>query len=392
MIADDELATLLGPLDQFAAVHERALRKWGPAAIDLSYPNPRVHRDSRAHRLLADIAAELDPDRLQYTPFGGATIVRRRIAAVLTRLTGLRHGVHDIAMTPGATAALNIAISTLFRPGEELLVATPCWMDYPIYIREHGLRCRMIAAGDGKRLDPDAIARAWGPHTAGLIISQPTCPTGVQHTAAELAGLAGALAEAGRGRARPPVLISDEVHRDQSWAGEPFVSPVASYPDTVSVYSFGKAWSMQGQRTGYLALSPRLTGHDDAVAAVARRLRCSGFCAPTALMQQVVGRLCGLEPDLGPLREDQVAVRGRLAAAGYGVVAGQSTVFVYARSPEPDEVAFTTRLALEHGLIAMPSAIFHEPGHFRLALNVTGDRLDEAMDRLATVGRPAVTG
>lgn len=382
MIDQEEFSALLRPLDDFAAVHARALRRWGGGAIDLSYPNPRVHRDPRAHQVLVETAARTAPDDLQYTPFGGATIVRRKVAASLSRRTGLRYGFRDIALTPGATAALNVALPVFFRPGDEVLLVTPCWMDYPIYLRQHGLRYRLVGSGPDRRLDPDAIARAWGPDTAGLIISQPTCPTGVLHDEPELAALARVLTAAADRHGRRPVLISDEVHRDQRWGDQPFVSPARAYPQTVSIYSFGKAWSMQGQRTGYLALSPGLAGHDEAVVAVERQLRASGFCAPTALMQQVAARLCDLEPDCRTLRADQEMVRERLSAMGYPVVAAQGTAFVYARSPDPDEVAFTTRLAGDHGLVAMPSRIFHEPGYFRLALNVGTERLDEAMNRL----------
>jgi aspartate aminotransferase len=382
MIADEELETLLAPLDDFGRVHARTLRRWGEAAVDLSYPNPRLHRDPRAHRVLAETAAAMAPDALQYTPFAGATIVRRKIATALSR-SGPRYGYRDIALTPGATAALNVALPVLFQPGDEVLLVTPCWMDYPIYLREHDLRYRMAGTGPGKRLDPEAIRRAWGPDTAGLIISQPACPTAVLHDRPALAALARVLTEVSAGRARPAMLISDEAHRDQSWGRQPFVSPAALYPETASIYSFGKAWSMQGQRTGYLALSPALTRHDELVTATERRLRVSGFCAPTAVMQQVAGRLCDLEPDCRALAEDQRRLRAALAAAGYAVVPGEGTAFVYVRSPDPDEVAFTTRLARDHGVLAMPSSIFHEPGFFRLALNVGGDRLAAAGDRIA---------
>ena len=387
MIPADEIEVLLGPLGDFAQVHERALRRWGPDVIDMSYPNPLVHRDPRAHRLLAGTAAAMSPDKLQYTPFGGATLVRRKVAAALSRQTGLRYGYRDVALTPGATAALHIAISALFQPGDELLLVTPCWMDYPIYIREHGLRYRTVPSGNDKRLDIAAIAQAWGATTAGLIISQPNCPTGVLYTKDELTELAVLLSSAGQGRDRPPVLISDEVHRHQNWGDAEFTGPATVYPDTVTIYSFGKAWSMQGQRTGYLALSPRLQAHDHFTAAVEQRLRVSGFCAPTALMQQVAGDLSGLEPGLGSLGTDQARLRTRLADQGYTVIPAQGTTFLYARSPHSDEVAFTTHLALEHGLIAMPSRVFHENGHFRLALNVTDHDLDEAAVRLGAARR-----
>jgi len=48
-------------------------------------------------------------------------------------------------------------------------------------------------------------------------------------------------------------LISDEVHRRLAWSGSAFHSPLLSYPRSLSVYSFGKALALQGQRIGYVA-------------------------------------------------------------------------------------------------------------------------------------------
>jgi hypothetical protein len=73
-----------------------------------------------------------------------------------------------------------------------------------------------------------------------------------------------------------------------------------------------------------------------------------------------------------------------LAAAGYQVVDAGATVFVYARAPIDDEWRFVTRLA-GAGVLALPSALFHEPGYFRLALNVSRPDLEHVADALAEV-------
>lgn len=363
-------------LERFAALHART----GPSAIDLSYPNPRVIRDRRAFDLLRDVLDGTRPEDLQYTPMGGGTVARRRIAGALNRSFGLRLGHRDVVLTPGATAALVVALTALFRPGDEILVVTPCWMDYPLYLHRAGLTMTPVPSGPGKRLDLDALAAACGPRTAGVIISQPVCPTGVLHTADELRRLAGLLAEHGRRYGRTPILVSDEVHRDQVWDAGPAAVPMSWHPSTVSVYSFGKAWGLQGQRTGYLALGPGLAGQAEAVE---RAMRSTGFCAPTALMQRLIPRIADLAPDVRSLADDQRWARRRLTEIGYRVIDGQGTAFVYAECPDgTDDEQFVRELA-ECGVLAMPSSIFHEPGCFRLALNTERAELDEALRRLA---------
>lgn len=377
------LDSLLEPLESFGRLHGATLRRWGPAAIDLSYPNAKAERDPRGRLALVEMAGRLTQQELQYTPFGGTTPTRRRIAAGLSRQVGVDFGHHDILLTPGGTAALMVAFMVLFPPGCEVLVTTPCWMDYPLYLHRLGISCRLVPTKESKRIDPAAIEAVWGPRTRGLIISQPNCPTGIMSSAEELAELGQVLRALGERHGRRPVLVSDEVHRDLTWGETGFVSPLRHYPQSLSVYSFGKAWALQGQRTGYLALSPAFNPHDTTLHRLERTLRVSGFGAPTALMQRVAGQLCGLAPDHRVIGDDQRRLRRDLADAGYRVIPAQASTFVYAESPDADELAFTHRLATEHGLLVMPSRLFHEPGFFRIALNEDRRRLAEAVERLA---------
>lgn len=382
---DDNRESLLAePLERFAALHAATMRG-SRAVIDLSYPNPRVARDSRAFELLGCLLARSSQEDLQYTPFGGGTVVRRRIASALSRRFGLRLGFSSITLTPGATAALNVAFAALFRPGDEVLVVTPCWMDYHLYLLRLGLNTVEVPSGSDKRLDLDALAAALGPNTAGVVISQPACPTGVLHGPSELDALAGVLEKASAKFGRRAILVSDEVHRDQVWDGGTLVSPMQVYADTVSVYSFGKAWSLQGQRTGYLALGPALSKREELIVRVARAVRSMGFCAPTALMQRLVLEIVDLEPDSGRLRQDQLRTRALLADLGYQAVPAQATGFVYVCCPPgSDDWGFVDRLA-GHGILAMPSALFHEGGYFRLALNVAAEEFTEVGRRLRAV-------
>lgn len=380
---------LAQPLERFARLHTATMRS-APGLLDLSYPNPRVDRDTRAFGLLREVARRVPQRELQYTPFGGGTVVRRRIASALARRTGVPLGHRDIVLTPGATAALTVALAALFRPGDEIQVVTPCWMDYPLYLHRLGLRTRLIPSGPDKRIPVERVVAAAGPDTAGLIIGQPACPTGVVHSDAELEALSEALHAIAARTGRRPVLISDEVHRDQIWGDAEFISPMQVYPDTVSVYSFGKAWSLQGQRTGYLALGPRMRHHDEAVIHVERALRSTGICAPTALMQRLVLEIVDLEPDQGPLRRDQTLLRAELRRLGYRIVDGQATAFVYIRCPDGvDDWEFVTNLAGQR-LLAMPSELFHEGRHIRLALNVGAERFGEIGRRLLAAA-PATT-
>jgi aspartate aminotransferase len=377
-LAADEAGSAL---ERFHELHARGWRRPG-GVVDLSFPNPRTRRDDEAFVRLRELAARVEQEQLQYTPFGGRVTARRRVAAALSRRTRVPVGFADVFLTPGATAALVVAVDAFFRTGDEVLVVTPGWMDYELYLLRRGIRPVRAPCGPDKRLNVDAVVDRCGPRTAGVILSQPGCPTGVVHSEESMARLSDALQLAARASGRRIVLLSDEVHRDVVWDGSaPVASPMRLYPQTVSVYSFGKAWSLQGQRTGYLALGPGLRSAADRVR-VDRCLRGTGFCAPTTLMQLLVIEMADWVPDQRSLGEDQVRVREALGEIGYEVVAGQATYFVYVRCPHGmDDWSFVELLS-RHGVLALPSSVFHEPGYFRLSLNSDRGVLSEAVERL----------
>jgi len=385
------LRDLSAPLEEFGRLHASTLRRFGSRAVDLSYPHPRGHLDDRPYRALAELAAGATADDLRYSPFGGFTTARRRVADVLAEQHGAPYTYRDVILTPGATAALNIALTALFSPPDQIMLITPCWMDYPLYLTNLRLGCVLVSSDDRKHLDLDAIERHWTPRTRGLILSQPASPTGVCYRLDEITQLAALLTRLGHGRRRPPLLINDETHRDQVWADQDVPAPARAYPHTASVYSYGKAWQMHGQRTGHLAIHPGIARRDELRDQLALATRATGFCAPTALTQQLLTVLSPYTPDLGSLASLQHHARGRLQQAGYEITRAAATHFVYARAPSADDNQFVRRAA-DHGVLIMPSRLFHEPGHFRIALNTGGTALDHALDVLTELRAAQAAG
>jgi aspartate aminotransferase len=379
-----DLNEMLEPLEAFGRLHAKTIRRFGPRAIDLSYPSPRICYDTRAYQLLSELASQASVKELQYPPFGGLTQARRRIASALSACYGITVGFREITLTPGGAAALHTTLRALFTQEDQVMLVAPFWMDYPVYLRDLGISPVTVPSKRDKHLDLAAVEAAWTPATRGIIISQPACPTGVVYTADELGDLAALLRMLGKKYGTEPVLISDEVHRDTVWGGVRCTSPLSLYAESLSIYSFGKAWSMQGQRTGYVALSPRMRQREALTRSLERALRISGTYGPTTLMQQLASRLAGLAPQTAELARMQHFAREQLTALGYEAVPAQATTFVYVHAPDGDEAGFTS-LAADHGVLVMPSSIFHEPGYFRIALNVGLPELEQAVARLASI-------
>jgi aspartate aminotransferase len=372
------LEPLLEPQERLDRLIAAAFRRFGPRLVDLSYANPYAGPAEEVMQVLQRTTAERRGLSLQYTPVAGRTATRRAIAAQLEQEYALPFRFEDVIMTSGGMAGLNVACKALFGPEDEVIVLTPCWQDYPLYLSNLNIPFRLVPLQADKHLDVDAIRRAIGPPTRGLMFSHPCCPTGVVYPVDQIARLSRILDEAQSRFDTSIYLISDEVHRHLMWNGDPFVSPLATYPRSVTVYSFGKALAMQGQRIGYVAVSPHMPDRHDVRVALERCVRLMGFGSPASLMQHAVCDLLDYKPSIAALARVQAQVRRTLGDYGYHVCGGDATFYVYVKSPIADDFAFAEHLA-SYGVLVVPSTLFHEPGHVRLSLTARPESIAAAL-------------
>jgi aspartate aminotransferase len=377
-----DLEGLLAPLQRFEEVRRRAVRL-GSRLCDLSYANPYGGAQEEAK---AAIRAALEDERLldlQYAPFGGHTLARRAVADRLRASHDLPFAFGDVILTPGAMSALQLALLAAGQPEQEVVIPTPCWLDYPLYARARGLKpvpVPLEPAGFG--LDVDAIAEVISPRTCAVLLSHPANPTGRNYDARELSELSAAIRQAEERLGCRVTMIADETHRDFTQPGE--FSSVAAFLDRVVViYSFGKYHFMQGQRLGYTAVSPRHPSRKAASEEMVQWTRITGMATPTALMQRALPRLLEIRHDQAWLTRWRRRLVQELSAAGFRVVPPEATMFVYVQTPVgyDDDFRFIGELASQ-GVLALPAPVFHHGGYFRLSLTGSEQMLEQALPAL----------
>jgi aspartate aminotransferase len=378
MITPD-LQALLEPLERFESIRRRAVRL-GDRLCDLSYANPYAGAQQQARDA---IRSALDDERLldlQYTPFGGHTLIRRAVADALRVSHGLPFTFADVVLTPGAMAALHLALRGAGRAGDEVLIPVPCWLDYPLYVRALGLVPVMVPLTGGTfDLDVDAVADAISERTCAVLLGHPANPTGRNYGPEAFADLATALADAERRLGCQITLIADETHRDFTPAGE-HRSAAEQWDRTQITYSFGKYHFMQGQRLGYVATSPRHPDRQPLSAELVRWTRITGVATPTALMQRAVPRLLALRHDQSWLLSWRRRMVEELSTMGFDVTPPEATMFMYVRTPadQEDDFQFVAALAAE-GVLVLPAPVFHHRGHIRLSLTGSEEMLERSL-------------
>jgi aspartate aminotransferase len=386
-VIPNEVDQLLRPLERFESIRRRVVRL-GDRLCDLSYANPYGGAQEAARSAIRDT---LDDERLldlQYAPFGGQTLARRAVADALRASHDLPFAFGDVILSPGAMSALHLALLATGREGDEVVVPIPCWLDYPLYARANRLQPVPVPLAPGAfDLDVDAVADACSERTCAVLLSHPANPTGRNYPPVQLAALAEVLRDAEDRLGREITLIADETHRDFTAPGS-YHSAAQFWTRTLVTYSFGKYHFIQGQRLGYLAVSPRHPARRDLAAELVRWTRVTGMATPTALMQRTIPRLLTLRHDQAWLPRWRQRLVDQLTLDGYAVVAPDATLFVYVRTPPGrDDFDFVAELASE-AVLVLPAPVFHHTGYFRLSLTGSEQMLEAALPVLKRFASP----
>lgn len=369
---------MLEPLERFEEIRRKVVRL-GPRLCDLAYANPYEGVQERARSAIRE---SLEEDRLlglQYTPFGGHTVIRRAVADALRGSHRLDFAFGDVVLTSGAMAALHIALRASGRADGEVIVPISCWIDYPLYVRAIGLTPVLVPVSETSfDLNVSALAAAITERTCAVLLSHPANPTGRAYGVDTLKQLAVALAEAERRLGPKITLITDEAHRDFADPRE-YRSAAEIVDRSLIVYSFGKYHFLQGQRVGYAAVSPNHPAREDVSRELVRWTRILGLATPTALMQRAVPKLLELRHDLSWLSAWRLRYVDELSAFGYAVVPPDATLFVYVQTPRGKaDFQFIEELA-SASVLALPAPIFHHDGYFRLSLTGSEQMLERAL-------------
>lgn len=354
----------------------------GPENVfDFSIGNPSVPAPAAVNETAIRLLTE-QPDQIHaYTSAQGAPDARERFADSLNRRFNAGCTPDRLYLTVGAAASLCCVFNGLTCPGDEFVVFAPYFPEYKVFIEGAGAKMVLIPPEiEGFQIDFDAFEKALTPHTKGVLVNSPNNPSGVVYSRETLERLAAILTEKSEAFGHPIYLISDEPYREIVYAGfeVPWVPHI--YRDTVVCYSFSKSLSLPGERIGYVFVPKEVTEGDDVYAAVAGAGRSLGYVCAPALFQQTASLCCDMTADLNIYEENAKLFVSALREMGYHVVEPGGAFYLFPRSLEPDDVAFSER-AKKLDLLIVPGSGFGAPGHVRVSYCVQTETIRRALPK-----------
>ncbi|MFN0059445.1 MAG: pyridoxal phosphate-dependent aminotransferase [Planctomycetota bacterium] len=336
-------------------------------------PPPREF-DARLRALINAPPTDLH----RYMPNAGWPEVRAKIAAAFVRRTGLAYQAGHVVMTVGAGGGLNVCIKALLDPGDEIILLTPYFVEYLFYADNHAARAVVVPTTSDFGLDVDAIEQAITERTRAIIVNSPNNPTGRIYRHNELAKLAAALETANERYGRPIYLIADEPYRKIVYEDCvcPEVPPL--YDHTIVVTSHSKDLGLAGERIGMLVVSPRAADATEIVDACTFANRTLGFVNAPSLFQLAVADCQDVTVDVATYQARRDLLVTHLSSLGFDVPVPGGAFYLFPRSPEPDEIAFTRRL-LHRRILVVPSCGFGCSGHVRISYAVDTKTIERSL-------------
>ena len=227
------------------------------------------------------------------------------------------------------------------------------------------------------QVDFNALEAAINKHTKGVVVNSPNNPSGAVYSAETVQCIAQLLRAKSEEYGHPIYLISDEPYREIVYGVEvPWLPDY--YDNTLVCYSYSKSLSLPGERIGYVLVNPFAEQRDELYAAVAGAGRKLGYVCAPSFFQHLIARCDGQTSDLSVYKRNKELLVTSLREMGYHCVEPGGTFYLFPRTLEADDMAFSER-AKKYDLLLVPGSGFGCPGHVRLSFCVPTQRIERAL-------------
>lgn len=357
-----------------------------------AFPSPLLFPLARLGRAVASAAQDLDPWSTVDDLTPGLGELRRQISQRY-RIDGIDVPAEEIVITNGALEALNLSIGAVTRPGDAVLVESPCFYAALQSIERNGLRAVEIPTHPRDGVDLDAMERAIARHAPRACWLMPTFhnPLGATMPEAAKRDLVTLLA------AHDIALIEDDVYAELHF-GAKRPPPAKAFDRDGRVMhcsSFSKCLA-PGYRIGWVAAGR----HRDTIA----RNKLTTTLNTNVPAQQAISRYLqrgGYDRHLRRLRATLAAQQERYLAAvardfpsGTRVTRATGGYFAWIELPEGVDTLALQRQAVRLGISIAPGPIFSASRAFRRCLRLNyGHPFDARVEAaVRTLGRLASEG
>ncbi len=355
---------------------KRAEESGKESIFDFSIGNPNVPAPECVNETIADLLEKEDPVLLHgYTSAQGDYSVRNIIADHINRKFGTGLAADNIYITVGAAASLTISIKAVALPDDEIIIFTPYFPEYKIFIEAAGAKIVVVSSDEKSfQVDVRKFEKAITEKTKAVIINSPNNPSGVVLSEDTISKLCEVMNNKSLEFGHPIYLISDEPYRELVYDDIEVPYLINYYDNTFVCYSFSKSLSIPGERIGYIAVSNRMQNPEDTYAAVCGAGRSLGYVCAPSLFQKVIAKCIDETADISIYKKNRDILFDELTRLGFHCIRPDGAFYLFVEAMEPDANIFCEK-AKKYELLLVPGDDFGSPGYVRIAYCVKTEQI-----------------
>jgi aminotransferase len=318
-----------------------------------------------------------------YTSNSGMPELREELARYLHGHNKISYNpAHELLITVGVSEALDLAMRAVLNPGDEVIMADPCYVSYgPCVCLAGGKPVKVpIRVEDNFELRAEDIVPHISDRTKAILLGYPANPTGAVMSREKLSQIADLALS------HNLMVISDEIYARLVYGVEEvcFSALPGMKENTILLGGFSKAYAMTGWRLGYAAGNPEI------IAAMTKIHQYTMLCAPIAAQKAGIEALkCG-EPDIQEMVSDYNR-RRLLMVKGFNNIGlncyepkGAFYAFPCIKKTGMTSEDFSERLLKEEKVLVVPGTAFGEcgEGFVRCCYATSLLEIEEALSRI----------
>nr|WP_248298598.1 methionine aminotransferase [Pseudoalteromonas arctica] len=296
----------------------------------------------------------------QYSPSSGVPRLQQQIADLAKRKYAADINAADqVTVTSGATEALFVAIQTIVRPSDEVIVFDPAYDSYqPAIELAGGTSVHIALSAPNYTIDWQVVSQAITKNTRAIIINTPHNPSGKilqPHDIKELKELVGT---------HNLYVISDEVYEHITFDEQPHLSVLRDdelFAKSFVISSFGKTFHNTGWKMGYCIAPADLAVE---FRKIHQYVTFSSFTpAQHALADMLEQQGEHIDELSGFYQQKRDLLASHLSNSRFKILPSQGTYFLlldYSDVSDLSDVDFCHWLVEQAGVAAIPLSVFYQ--------------------------------
>jgi aspartate aminotransferase len=317
-----------------------------------------------------------------YTAPNGIAPLREAISTKLNDYGIPFYSPDDIIVTPGGKQGIFEVIHTLIDDGDEVVVFTPAWVSYEPMTKMAGGTVRNISTAEFDfELGPaiPELRQTVSEDTSLIVVNSPGNPHGAIYSEEALEAVATIANE------HDVPVLSDEIYKEITYEGQeaPSMGAVTSIDPSnlITINGFSKAYAMTGWRLGYLAAPPRIV--DDAGTIHTHSVTCAANFVQQAGIQALENGQDAVDEMVASFRNRRDTLIDLFADHGKTVPVPDGSFYMML-PVDADDVSWANRAIQQAHVATVPGSSFGTSGYVRLSYANSMDRLELAVERLAS--------